>query len=600
MVARLPAYRSCITHSLAEPAVALALQAEENTGSWIVDRDLLATLEGHPIWVDPDLAKLARARGHATTLIETYRRHGLKLFDRLKGDFSLAVLDRASERALLAIDRMGIQPLCYAHPAPGILVFGATTDTVRAHPAVGASIRLQAVYDFLYFIDRIPAPDTVYEEQSKLPPGHYLLFEKGEVQLKPYWRMPYAADRARRKDELAADLLRHLRAALAGSLDGENFDKVGTFLSGGLDSSTILGLLAEAAPRPKSFTIGFGVEGFDEVPYAKVAANHFESVHHVYYVGPADVVAAIPKVAEIYDEPFANSSAIPAYYCALHAKEAGVDVLLAGDGGDELFAGNSRYRDDAVFDHYGLIPDALRKGVIEPLLNGVPGLNRIPVMRKLRRYVSLAKRSVAERLTCNNIYSSRSPEAIFTEEALSAMSLGAPAALADEIYEETASEAKLHRMMHLDLRITLADSDLRKVSRMCELAGLRVRFPFLNDAIVEFSATIPPELLIEGGRLRGFYKEALGDFLPREILTKKKKGFGLPYLELVRTYEPLNQLVCDSLQSLKKRGYFRGAFLDSATDRLHAGGFHGLGDIKEGVVWDLMMLEMWFESRAIS
>ncbi len=430
----------------------------------------------------------------------------------------------------------------------------------------------------------------------KMPPGHALRFTKGEVHVQPYWRMPYGREKVAGEDELADKLLQRLRQAVSATLKDEDPERVGAFLSGGLDSSAVLGLLAERVPKAKSFTIGFSAEGFDETHYAKLAARHFDSHHEIYYLQPEDVLAAIPKIAEIYDEPFANSSAVPAYLCALRAKEAGVEVMLAGDGGDEIFAGNSRYLSDAVFDHYRLIPKALRQGLIEPLVSGLSGLRRVPLARKLPNYVDLATKSVAERLTGYNIYQVLDPAQIFSDEILSEISLEAPLALANAIYEETPSEAKLHRMMYLDLRITLADSDIRKVNRMCELAGLRVRYPMLDDDLVAFSATVPPEFHTADGNLRAFYKKAVSGLLPSEILAKKKKGFGLPYMDLLTGHRPLAELVCDSLQSLKVRGYFRNQFLDEATDDLNAGTLGRFG----GVAWDLMMLEKWFETRMTS
>ncbi len=306
-------------------------------------------------------------------------------------------------------------------------------------------------------------------------------------------------------------------------------------------------------------------------------------------------MAAIPKIAEIYDEPFANSSAVPAYLCALRAKEAGVEVLLAGDGGDEIFAGNSRYLSDAIFDHYHLIPGAVRKRIIEPLMNGLPGLRRVPLARKIPNYVDLARKSVPERLTGDNLYLAVAPARIFNDDFLSEISLQEPAALVRAIYDEAPSKAKLHRMMYLDLRITLADGDIRKVSRMCEAAGLRVRYPMLDDDLVAFSGAIPPKLLANR-KLRSFYKNAVSGFLPAEILAKEKKGFGLPYMNLLTSHRPLVELVCDSLQSLKSRGYFQAGFLDAACDDLNAGSLGRLG----GIPWDLMILEKWFEAHITS
>lgn len=576
---------------LAHPKAAVAVSTEDKTGSSVQDDQFLCAIEGYPHWSDPLLAGEAQERGHTAALLSAYRKFGPSLLERLKGAFALAVIDRNRNEALLAIDRMGIQTLCYSNPKPGLLVFGSTTDSVRAHPTVEATISPQALYDFFYFIDRVPAPETIYKEQSKLPPGHYLQLKNGEIEVKPYWQMSYAPEIGK-EDALKSELLERLRAAIAKSLEGEDPHNVGAFLSGGLDSSTVLGLLAEQVPEAKSFTIGFDTDGFDETPYAKLAAKSFESRHDVYYLQPDDVVTAIPKIAAIYDEPFANSSAVPAYFCALRAKQAGVQSMLAGDGGDEIFAGNSRYLSDSVFDRYRLIPRPLRRGIVEPLVGAVPGLRRVPLLRKVPNYVDVARRSVPERMFGENLYRTVDPTEIFRSDVLAEISRDGPRDLANSIYDDTPSESKYQRMMNLDLRLILADSDIRKVSRMCELAGVRVRYPMLDDDLVAFSATIPPDLFMKGG-LRGFYKRAVANLLPPEILTKEKKGFGLPYMNLLANHQPLKDLVCDSLQSLKTYCYFQDRFLDQATDDLRAG---QLGRLR-GVEWDFMMLEKWLELR---
>lgn len=590
VIGRMGAHEKADTPVL-QPNAALTVSTQGAKSSSAQDDQWFCAIEGYPRWNDPALAQQAQEQSHAAALLSAYRRFGVDLFGYLKGAFALAILDREGREGVLAIDRMGVHPLCYATPKSGLVVFGSSTDSVRSHPAVTATVRPQALYDFFYFIDRVPAPETIYQEQTKLLPGHYLRFAKGEIEVKPYWRMTYAPETGD-ENKLAAELLERLRGAVATSIEGENPQNVGAFLSGGLDSSTVLGLLAEQVPDAKSFTIGFDTQGFDETPYAKLAAKKFKSQHDVYYLQPDDVLTAIPKIAAIYDEPFANSSAVPAYFCALRAKQSGVNTMLAGDGGDEIFAGNSRYLSDGVFDHYQRIPRPLRKGLIEPLVHAIPAMRRVPLLRKIPNYVDISTRSVPERMFGTNLYRMVEPANIFRPELLSEVSLSGALDLADAIYDETPSAAKHHRMMYLDLRLILADSDIRKVNRMCELAGVNVRYPMLDDDLVAYSATIPPELHMRGG-LRGFYKKAVSDLLPAEILTKEKKGFGLPYMNLLAEHKPLNDLVCDSLQSLKKRGYFRNEFLDQATDDMRAGKGSRLG----GVEWDFMMLEKWFESR---
>ncbi|MHA1568798.1 MAG: asparagine synthetase B family protein [Alphaproteobacteria bacterium] len=592
----LPRFGEMEAHSTAEAAHALALKASPVAGGWYEEQGLTVALEGYPEWSDPELAAVSAEWGSGAALARAYRRLGTELFEHLRGPFSFALLDRGAGRALLAIDRFGVRAMCYGSASDGALVFGSTADSVRAHPGMTATIRPQALFDYLYFIDRIPAPDTVYGEQRKLLPGQYLQYESGRVETGTYWRMPYAEAGDAGIENPSEKLLGQLRAALARSVRGEELERVGTFLSGGLDSSTVLALLAERAPRPpRSFTIGFDTQGYDETEYAKLASHRFGGPHDIYVLRPQDVLDAIPRVSQIYDEPFANSSAIPAYFCALRAKEAGIEMMLAGDGGDELFAGNARYLKDNVFDHYQRIPGPLRRSLVEPAVAAMASFGGSGLARRAANYVRRARLSVPERLTEQNVFAATDPTGMFAREFLEAVDLGAPARLAEEIYAGAPSAEKLNRMMYLDLRLTLADSDLRKVGVMCELAGVRVRYPFLDEDLAAFAARIPPKQMLRGGELRGFFKYALRDFLPPEILSKPKHGFGLPYLELVNSYAPLNELTRDSLSALKSFGCFQPGYLDGLIDEVRA----GRSDAHGGVAWDLMVLAQWLDSRSL-
>ena len=594
MADNLPKSDRVQSHQAAGATHGLALRAHPAEGGWHEEPGLVATVNGYPEWSGPELERISREQGAGIALARAYQMHGKDLFDHLRGPFSLAIIDNAAGRALLAIDRFGVQPLCYGLAGDGALVFGSTTDSVRAHPAMGWTIRPQALYDYLYFIDRIPAPDTIYEEQKKLLPGQYLLFERGRLETRFYWRMPYAETGGTSDETLSRALVDRLREAVAGAIGGEDAGRVGAFLSGGLDSSTVLGFLAELSTGPpRSFTIGFETQGYDETEYAKLASDHFGGRHDVYYLQPQDVLDAIPLVSRSYDEPFANSSAIPAYFCALRAGEAGIDTMLAGDGGDELFAGNSRYTSDNVFDHYRRIPGSIRRSLVEPLAAVAGRFEFLPPARKLANYVRRARLSVPARLTGQNVFATAALDRIFRDGFIEVIDAAAPLRLAEEIYAQAPSSEKLNKMMYLDLRLTLADSDLRKVGRMCELAGVRVRYPFLDDDLAEFAARIPPGQMLRGGRLRGFFKYAVRDFLPPEILAKQKHGFGLPYFDLMGSYRPLNAYVCERLAALKAFSQFRPDYLDALIGEIRQG---RVGN-SNGVAWDLMMLAEWMESR---
>lgn len=593
MAAALPAYGTRLSHGAQSEACGLATRSRTSMGDWFQDDRVWATLEGYPNWSDPDLAAFARDRGQAAALARAYAEHGRGLLDRLHGPVSFAIVDLRNRSALMAIDRAGIQTLCYAETPSG-LVFGSTADSVRAHPAVTSTIHPQSIYDFFYFVDRIPAPNTIYQEQKKLVPGQFLSFDDGKTEVGFYWRMPYREGVQGDPQALKAELLERLRDAVASAVVESGETALGAFLSGGLDSSTVVALMSERLSAPlKTFTIAFEDPRFDESSYARLVADRFGTEHDSFVLQPDEVESAVVEIAQAYDEPFANSSAVPAFICARRARQAGVEVLVAGDGGDELFAGNSRYLEDQVFDHYARIPSRLRRALLEPLIAELPGKDQFALVRKAKKYIQLASMSVAERLVRNNIFLHQDYRQIFAPEAADKIDPRAPVRLCEGMYEEPCSREKLHRMFYVDQRLTLADSDLRKVGRMCDMANVEVRYPFLDETLMEFSARIPTGYLMKGKRLRAFYKDAMSGALPSETLTKTKHGFGLPYAGFVQHDKRLNEMARASLEDLKGSGLFRPDYLDRHISKL-ADSSNANGD---GVVWDLMVLSMWLGSK---
>ena len=590
MADALPAYGNLLNETAEQGWCGLANRARESNGAWFRDERIWATLEGYPNWSDPELERLAQERGHAAALATAYERHGKSLLERLHGPVSFAVIDHKNRTALAAIDRAGIQTLSYAETNDG-LVFGSTADSVRAHPAVSATIHPQSLYDFFYFVDRIPAPHSVYREQKKLVPGEYLAFANGRVEVASYWQMPYRDNVVGDPEGLKRELLEHLRAAVAPVAAHPS---LGAYLSGGLDSSTVVALLSERLSSPlKTFTIAFDDPRFDESPYADLIAKRFATDHDSYTVSPEQVEDVIVRIAEAYDEPFGNSSAIPAYLCALRAKETGVAMMAAGDGGDEFFAGNARYLEDQVFDHYARVPGLIRKGLIEPGLALTPFKERITLLRRANKYVQLASMSVAERFVRNNIFIARDYREVFSPDAIAMIDPRGPLRFVEAMYETPASQDKLHRLFYVDQRLTLADSDLRKVCRMCDLADVEVRFPFLDENLMEYSARIPPKLMLKDGRLRTFYKEALASVLPRETLEKSKHGFGLPYIRFLKESPILRELARTSLEELRDYGLFRADFLDQLSQRLDS---LSKGQ-EDSAIWDFVVIRQWLASR---
>jgi len=339
----------------------------------------------------------------------------------------------------------------------------------------------------------------------------------------------------------------------------------------------------------KTFSIGFDEERFNELEYAAITARKFNADHHTYLVSAADCFEALPRMVRFFDEPFANSSAIPVYFCARLAAENGVHTLLGGDGGDELFGGNERYQTDKIFATYQQVPRFLRKGLIEPALALVP-TERGPA-GKAKRYVRKSNIPPVERYFAYNFLSFHSPAEVFDGDFLQRLNGYLPLDTPTRYYNEGPARDHLDRLLYIDVKITLGDSDLPKVTQMAEMAGIQVRFPFLNRPVAEFSGRIPPELKVKGFEKRYLFKRAFRNLLPEEVLRKKKHGFGIPVSTWLKSDRRLREFSRDILFSSRAigRGYFRRSFLEELI-RLHeADDTAYYGDN----LWSFLVLELW-------
>ena len=579
------------------------------SGRPYVDNTLWASLHGTPNWSSTELTTLANATTHSRALALAYQRYGSDLLKYLHGPFVLAVLDLAEGKGLLAIDRMGIYRLCYT-VVEGTLVFGSTATSVAAHPALTSTIDSQAVFDYLYF-HMIPSPRVIFKEQQCLPPAHALEFCAGTIKCTPYWKPSFTSDRKTSVDELSSNLNTLLRNAVRRCLPDQN---TGCFLSGGVDSSTVAGVLTEVNKAPaRTYTIGFDIEGYDETRFARIVAEHFHTRHREYHITPTDVTTAAPEVAAFYDEPFGNPSAVAVYYCASLAKTDGIELLLAGDGGDELFAGHVRYARQRLLDAYFVVPSYVRRQLVEPLIYRFPWGAKTVLFRKARSYVRGATAPVPGQLY-NPLLDAGTGD-VFRPEFLQTLSPHSPAELLAQTYSRSEGDDPLNRFLCLDWKFTLADDDLRKVGGMCERAGVAVRFPLLDEEVVEFSTRIPAALKLKGLTLRYFFKRAMRDFLPDATLTKLKHGFGLPFDAWLTEKTVLRELALDSINDLRQRDYFRPAFLETLMDGIAAEGSprngiwtavvqyliqqqaSGHQGSSAELTWTLMMLELWLRAH---
>lgn len=569
--------------SLSDGNAWLALAAHANRYALVQEGATLLALYGHPRYEnEPSSAETLARR-----FIQAYRQEGIPALLRLRGDFALALVDLAKRETVLAIDRAAVCSLAYTENAKSI-VFGTTADAVKAALPERA-LDPQAIFDYLYF-HMIPAPQTIYGGIRRLGPGECVVYRNGKAQVSRYWELHYEEHQTERFEVLRERLHRTLQHAVAvASADADT----GCFLSGGTDSSTLAGMLGKVGAGPaRTYSIGFAAQGYDEMEYARIASRHFGTEQHEYYVTPDDIVAAVPKIAQIYDQPFGNSSAVPTYYCARLAKQDGRARLLGGDGGDELFGGNARYATQAIFEIYSKVPPALR-ATFEPLLNGMPIAGKLALVRKARSYVAQASMAMPARYESYNLLEHFGVDQVLHSDFRGAVEPGAPLRQMTRVYQRNSADSLINRMLALDFKYTLADNDLPKVTRMCELAGIDVVFPMLDDSIIDFSCTLGPELKLKRTQLRYFFKKSMRGFLPDEILKKSKHGFGLPFGVWAREHAPLRELVNDSLVALKTRRIIAPKFIDELVDRkLHEhAAYYGT------MIWILMMLEQWLQAH---
>jgi asparagine synthase (glutamine-hydrolysing) len=573
-------------HSIARRG--LLIQLDPRHASAFEDDSTVCVCVGEPRFADAEFARMAVAQTPAAACRALYRDHGAELAVGLRGAFAVVVVDAAKGAAVLTVDRFSVKTLCYSID-DGRLAFSDRADSVP--PERAREIDPQALFDYLYF-HVIPAPRTIFRGVERLRAGHALALAGGRADLVRHWHPSFEERLGRPFEVLKREFRSLLEAAVSREAAGH---RVGCFLSGGTDSSTVAGMLGRVTGRPAAtFSIGFDAQGYDEMGYARIAARHFGVEHHERYIAPEDLVAGIPRVATWYDQPFGNSSAVPALVCATLAREAGLDKLLAGDGGDELFGGNARYATQRLLEAYSCLPAAVRGGLIEPVLLGVRPLGRIPLARKAAGYVRQARLRMPERLNAYNLLLRLGTEEVLAPDFLRSIDQEEPERAQRAVWDEVGGVAFINRMLAYDWKYTLADNDLPKVCGTAALAGIQVGFPLLADELVDFSLRLEPELKLKRLTLRYFFKEALRGFLPDEVIGKKKHGFGLPFGVWLASHAGLRALVRAAFARLDGRGIVKPGFLESLlTERLpEHPAYYG------EMAWVLLMLEQWLAARA--
>lgn len=507
-----------------------------------------------------------------------------QFYNDLAGQFWLAIC-QAEQPLILVNDVVGVQ-MCYYYQINNDIFLSSSLRAIKAHPQVSLSISKQALYHYIYF-HCIPSPTTIYSDTYKLEPGKAIFISSaGDKTAKLVYSPEFVTELS---DQSASQKV--CLNTIDEIVSLQSGQTTGAFLSGGLDSSTVAGMLAKNQNPAKTFSIGFKVAGYDETEYALITAKQFSTDHQVLYLEADKAAEEFVKVAQYFDEPFGNSSAMAAFFCARFAKEHGMNTLLAGDGGDELFAGNERYAKQKVFEHYYKLPNWLGN-FTNFVFNNKLGKS-LPIFKKVASYLDQARVKLPARLQTYNFVHQLGLENIFSASFLVDVDVDKPIDQLKERYAACKSQHPVDQMLFLDWKNTLADNDLVKVSKMCEMAGVEVRFPLLDKRLIDFSCTIPADIKLPGGELRDFYKKSCKGFLADQTLAKSKHGFGLPFGAWMKENEQLKSLTHDALRSFKARNIVKPSLIDQATEAhnsVHTGYFGEL-------IWIMVVLELWLQKE---
>ena len=529
---------------------------------------------------------------YGSAIIKLYQIHGNDFVKHLRGSFALALWDAQQQKLLLATDQFGTRPLYYGR-ADGRIAFAPRISAFANAREFRKDLEPNSLYFYLNH-SFIPAPFTVYKGIQRLEPGHVLVWANKRSTVRRYWDMAYPDDRSLSESAATRLLRESLESSVQFALNGVTA-RVGAFLSGGAESRTPVGLIAKTSPRTQpAFLGGFEEQAHNELYFARLAAQHFHNLSPEYKGRPEEALDAVSNLANAYDEPFGNSSAIPTYFCLKMAKDCGVKVMFAGDGGDELFGGNERYITEKVFEIYHQLPRPLKK-VLDFAAERGPDVSP---WRKVKNYVRKANQPTVDRFFAYQLYYRDHAIEFLTDDFRSTLEHDFPIEVARRHFARAGNISPLNRLLYVDLKLAISDNDLFKVNRMAETQGMEVRYPYLDPCVASVSGKIPAGFKVKGWSKRYIFKKAFTHFLPEQILTKKKHGFGLPTGDWLRTHAGFRDLARSLL--LEPRALQRGYFRRAALERLLKAHDDEPNSYFGSHIWNFMMLELWHRVHADS
>jgi asparagine synthase (glutamine-hydrolysing) len=521
-------------------------------------------------------------------IIHLYDRYGADCLDYLRGMFAFAIWDKNEKKLFLARDRVGKKPLLYSRQPDGGIVFGSEFTALLAHPAVSRDIDFEAIDNYFSYLC-VPAPQTVYREIRKLEPAHYLVWQKGEIEIKRYWSPDFSKKIKISEMEAVEETTRILREAIRLRMISEV--PLGAFLSGGVDSSAVVAMMAEESGKPvKTFSIGFEEQDYSELKYARRVAEHVGAEYHEFVVKP-DALEVLPTLVEHYGEPYADSSAIPTYYVARETRKY-VTVALNGDGGDESFAGYERYAAMRLAELYHLLPRSFRKFLVEKPIELLPDSElRRSRVRDVKRFLRAAGLSKTERyFHWMSTFNRDTKKEIYTREFSERIGGHDPAQHLEQWFTKANGSGLLDATLLTDQMTYLPNDLLVKVDIASMAVSLEARSPFLDHKLIEFAASLPENLKMRRFESKSLLKKVAARVVPPDVIYRRKMGFGVPIANWFRGN--MKKFVCDTLLSEKAlgRGIVKPEMMKRlVTEHINAEGDHAFQ------VWTLLMLELWFQ-----
>ena len=546
------------------------------------DSSVLVVLNGE-IYNYGELRKELQQRGHhfstqgdTETIVHAYEEYGDDCVKHLRGMFTFVLWDRKRQRLLAARDRFGKKPLNYYWDGQR-LVFGSE---IKAILEAGIPREINPVALDEYLVYRcVPAPNTLFKGVMKLPAAHILTWENGQISTKCYWELPFAP--TCQDDEVTA--IERTRALLTEAVQVRLMSEVplGTFLSGGIDSSLVVGLMSSMMSQPvKTFSIGFEEDDYSELPYARQVAKHFGTDHHEFLIRP-ELVSVLPQLAWAFDEPFADASMLPTYYVSKLAREY-VTVVLTGDGGDEIFAGYTHYQREYSINR---IPPFIRS------LLGYGGM-LMPTGMRGKKYLSNLPRDLAARyMRSVTLFPDYPRSSIYSSAYLAYMRDHNPYQRLMNQFSAASHLDITARMQYVDVRTYLADDILVKVDKASMFNSLEARAPLLDQYLAEYVSSLPSSIRMRNGVLKYLLKKVAADLLPTEVLMRSKQGFSAPIKYWFR--DSLIGYAYDLLDSsqAQQRGIFDPQFIHDLL-KAHA---NTTRVNHSQAIWALLCLELWFQ-----